>query len=60
MSIYSLSRQSWFSFNKIFQDEKIKDAEKNQGESELRDALLAKAEYLTKIGEKDEAVESIR
>lgn len=41
-------------------DEKIKDAEKNQGESELRDALLAKAEYLTKIGEKDEAVESIR
>jgi 26S proteasome regulatory subunit N7 len=44
----------------LLQDEKIKDAEKNQGESELRDALLAKAEYLTKIGEKDEAVESIR
>ena len=43
-----------------FQDEKIKDAEKNQGESELRDALLAKSEYLTKIGEKEEAIETVR
>ncbi len=42
------------------QDEKIQDAEKNQGESELRDALLAKSEYLTKIGQKEEAIESIR
>ncbi len=44
----------------MFQDEKIADAEKNQGESELRDALLAKAEYLTKIGMKEEAIEAVR
>ena len=31
-------------------EEKIKDAEENLGESEHREALLAKAEYLTKIG----------
>jgi hypothetical protein len=42
------------------QDVKIEDAEKNQGESEQREALLAKSEYLTKIGMKDEAIESIR
>jgi len=34
------------------QDEKIKDAEENLGESELREALLSKAEYLSKIGDK--------
>lgn len=33
-------------------DEKIEDAEQNLGESEVRDALLAKAEYLCKIGDK--------
>ena len=37
---------------------KIADAEKTQGESEIRDALLAKAEYLTKIGDKAAAVEA--
>lgn len=42
------------------QDEKIADAAKNQGESELRDTLLAKAEYLTKIGMKDEAIDAVR
>merc|ERR1712193_199837 len=41
-------------------DEKIKDAEENLGESELREALLAKAEYLTKIGDKDAAIEAVR
>merc|ERR1739844_883493 len=41
-------------------DEKIADAEKNLGESEHRETLLAKAEFLTKIGEKDAAVEAIR
>ena len=41
-------------------DVKIADAETNLGESEHREALLAKAEYLTKIGDKDNAVEAIR
>ena len=31
-------------------EDKIKDAEENLGESEHREALLAKAEFLTKIG----------
>ena len=33
-------------------DETVKDAEGNLGETEIRDALYAKAEYLCKIGEK--------
>lgn len=33
-------------------DDKVQDAEQNLGESEVRDALLAKAEYLCKIGDK--------
>jgi len=41
-------------------DEDIKDAETNLGESEIREALLAKAEYLTKIGDKDAAIEAVR
>merc|ERR550539_1400987 len=41
-------------------EDKIKDAEENLGESEHREALLAKAEYLTKIGEKDAAIEAVR
>ena len=32
--------------------EAIDDAEKNFGESERKDALMAKAEYLCKIGDK--------
>merc|ERR1712141_861457 len=43
-----------------FLEDKIKDAEENLGESEHREALLAKAEYLTKIGDKDGAIEAIR
>jgi len=33
-------------------EETIADAEKNFGETERRDALMAKAEYLCKIGDK--------
>lgn len=33
-------------------EEAINDAEKNFGETEQRDALMAKAEYLCKIGDK--------
>ena len=30
----------------------LEDAEKNRGESEVRDIMLEKAEYLSKIGDK--------
>lgn len=33
-------------------DEAIADAEKNLGETEIRDSMLAKAEYLCHIGDK--------
>lgn len=33
-------------------EEKVKDAEENLGETEVRDALVAKAEYLCNIGDK--------
>lgn len=33
-------------------DEAIEDAEKNLGETEIRDSLLQKAEYLSRIGDK--------
>ncbi len=33
-------------------EEKIENTQKNFGETEQRDALLAKAEYLCKIGDK--------
>ena len=33
-------------------DEILKDAEENLGETEIRDALYAKAEYLCQIGDK--------
>ena len=32
--------------------EKIKDAEENLGESEIRDALLARADFYCRIGDK--------
>ncbi|MEW5313848.1 MAG: hypothetical protein WDW38_005381 [Sanguina aurantia] len=37
-------------------EDKIVDAQENLGETEVRDALLAKAEYLASIGDKDAAV----
>ncbi|KAG2497130.1 hypothetical protein HYH03_004721 [Edaphochlamys debaryana] len=36
-------------------DEKTKDAEENLGETEVRDAMLAKAEYLGSIGDREAA-----
>ncbi|KAJ8047080.1 26S proteasome non-ATPase regulatory subunit 6 [Holothuria leucospilota] len=41
-------------------DDKVQDAEQNLGESEVRDALLAKAEYLCKIGDKDSCLSAFR
>ncbi|XP_014782448.1 26S proteasome non-ATPase regulatory subunit 6 isoform X1 [Octopus bimaculoides] len=37
-------------------DEKIEDAEKNLGETEVRDFMLEKAEYLSRIGDKEGAL----
>lgn len=36
-------------------EEKIADARENLGEQEVREALLAKAEYLTQLGDKEAA-----
>ena len=33
-------------------DERLKEAEKTEGESEISDALKAKANYLTRVGDK--------
>jgi len=41
-------------------DEKIKDAEENLGESEIRDALLARADFFNRIGDKEKAVNAYR
>ena len=41
-------------------EDKISDAEKNQGETEIRDAMLAKAEHLCRVGEKDDALTAFR
>jgi len=41
-------------------DVSIKDAEENLGESELREALLKKAEFFAVIGDKKNALEAIR
>ncbi|RHZ81159.1 hypothetical protein Glove_123g34 [Diversispora epigaea] len=41
-------------------DEKLQDAEKNLGETEISDALLAKAEYFSKIGDKEKALAAYR
>nr|VZH99562.1 unnamed protein product [Spirometra erinaceieuropaei] len=41
-------------------DEKIKNAEKNEGETEIRESMLAKAHYLSKIGNKAEALAQFR
>ncbi|GAX76349.1 hypothetical protein CEUSTIGMA_g3795.t1 [Chlamydomonas eustigma] len=37
---------------------KISDAENNMGEQEVRDALLAKAEFLTQLGDKESATKA--
>uniref|UniRef100_A0A8C9VJC5 26S proteasome non-ATPase regulatory subunit 6 n=1 Tax=Scleropages formosus TaxID=113540 RepID=A0A8C9VJC5_SCLFO len=41
-------------------DEVLDDAEKNLGESEIRDAMMAKAEYLIRIGDKEGALTAFR
>lgn len=41
-------------------DSKIEDAEKNLGETEIRESNLEKAEYLSLIGSKDLALEQFR
>lgn len=38
----------------------LEDAEKNLGESEIRDAMMAKAEYLIRIGDKVAPPQSTR
>lgn len=39
---------------------KLKDATENLGETEISDALLAKAEHLSRIGDKDAALEAYK
>ncbi|KAI0050855.1 PCI-domain-containing protein [Auriscalpium vulgare] len=39
-------------------DQKLKDAEETEGESDIADALRAKASYLTQIGERETAIEA--
>jgi len=41
-------------------DAAITDAEENLGESELREALLKKAEFFANVGDKDAAIEAVR
>ncbi|XBH63033.1 hypothetical protein VPH35_117107 [Triticum aestivum] len=41
-------------------DEKIADAEENLGESEVREAHLAKSLYFVKVGEKEKALEQLK
>ncbi|XP_068598534.1 26S proteasome non-ATPase regulatory subunit 6 [Brachionichthys hirsutus] len=41
-------------------DDVLEDAEKNLGESEIRDAMMAKAEYLIRIGDKENALTAFR
>lgn len=38
-------------------DEKIKDAEENLGNSEIRDAFFNKAEYMENQGHSEESIE---
>ncbi|KAG5445262.1 26S proteasome non-ATPase regulatory subunit 6 [Clonorchis sinensis] len=41
-------------------DDKLKDAEENLGETEVRAAMTAKAHYLSKIGDKERALSQFR
>lgn len=41
-------------------DETIEDAEKNLGEMEVREAYLRKAEYYSKIGDKENSITTFR
>lgn len=39
-------------------DERLQEAEKTEGESEISEALRARADHLTRIGDKEKAVEA--
>jgi len=41
-------------------DDKVKDAQENLGETEIRDALLARAEFFARIGDKEKAITAYR
>jgi len=41
-------------------DDKVKDAEENLGESEIREALLARADFYCRIGDKEKALTAYR
>jgi 26S proteasome regulatory subunit N7 len=41
-------------------DDKVKDAEENLGESEIRDALLARADFFCRLGDKEKSVSAYR
>jgi 26S proteasome regulatory subunit N7 len=41
-------------------DEKVKDATENLGESEIREALLARAEFFSRTGDKEKALTAYR
>ncbi|KAJ3050880.1 26S proteasome non-ATPase regulatory subunit 6 [Rhizophlyctis rosea] len=41
-------------------EDKLEDAEKNLGETDISDALIAKAQYLAQIGDKERAVSAYR
>ncbi|KAI8850264.1 26S proteasome subunit RPN7-domain-containing protein [Chytridium lagenaria] len=41
-------------------EDKLNDAQQNLGETDISDALIAKADYLSKIGEKEKALNAYR
>ncbi|KAJ3045574.1 26S proteasome non-ATPase regulatory subunit 6 [Rhizophlyctis rosea] len=41
-------------------EDKLEDAQKNLGETDISDALIAKAQYLSQIGDKEKAVSAYR
>lgn len=52
----SMEKENTEELQKI--EDRLAEAEKTEGESEIADALRAKATYLTRIGDKDRAVEA--
>jgi len=51
-----MKKQNEADLSKI--EEKIKDAKENLGDMEVRDALIAKAEFFNRIGDKDAAIQA--
>jgi len=52
----SMDKENTEELQKI--DDRLAEAQKTEGESEIADALKARATYLTRIGDKDRAVEA--